>query len=46
MKLYKVYLTVDLKSYIYIGTATSSLILTTYPNAVKIEQVDSLTILE
>lgn len=46
MNLYKVYLTSDLSSWIFVGTETPSLIYTTYPNAYKVEKVDSLIILE
>ena len=46
MNLYKVQLTSDKSDYIYIGTSDPSLIGDTYPNAVNIEKVDSLTILE
>ena len=45
MKLYKIQLTDDKSRIIYVGTATPSLIGTNYPNAVKIEAVDDLTIL-
>ena len=46
MNLYKIQLTSDKSNYIYVGTEDPSLIGDNYANAVKIEKVDSLVILE
>lgn len=44
--LYRIQLTTDISNIAYIGTTDPSLIGDIYPNAVKIEKVDSLVILE